>query len=370
MFPSSLKFMMLLVGGAGLAMLPAPQAANAANFAGKTIEVIVPSGAGGGLTRNARRFTKNFAKYIPGNPDVIVKNIVGGGGQKGINYVYKKGKKDGTQILFGPLNLIGINMGLPGIRYEPAKFKILGTSGGFPFITIVRPDIGGGIKTREDFASKSGFVTGGRIPGGNLGLFSRMSFSVLGIENRFVIGYKNQPKLKAALIQNEIQALSTGNPGYWAFYVNDLIKKGQAIALFQHPSIDGRTGKFRKPTHVKGVPYFIDYYRKVKGGEPSGGAWEALKWFSSYMIYTGWMVMHPDTPDNITAVLRKAFTDNMNDPATQASFMKGNKMSPIVLNGPEAQKLASNFSNMPAEAKSYFAKEFGIARASKKKKKK
>jgi len=26
------------------------------------------------------------------------------------------------------LNLIGINMGLPGIRYDPAKFKIIGTA--------------------------------------------------------------------------------------------------------------------------------------------------------------------------------------------------------------------------------------------------
>ena len=66
MFSSSLKFVMLLAGGACLAMLSAPKAATAANFAGKTIEVIVPSGAGGGLTRNARRFTKNLSKYIPG----------------------------------------------------------------------------------------------------------------------------------------------------------------------------------------------------------------------------------------------------------------------------------------------------------------
>ena len=74
-------------------MLSAPQAATAANFAGKTIEVIVPSGAGGGLTRNARRFTKNFSKYIPGNPNVIVKNIVGGGGRRVSTTSIKKEKK-------------------------------------------------------------------------------------------------------------------------------------------------------------------------------------------------------------------------------------------------------------------------------------
>jgi hypothetical protein len=68
--------------------------------------------------------------------------------------------------------------------------------------------------------------------------------------------------------------------------------------------------------------------------------------------------------------LRKSFIDNWKDPSTQASFIKGNKMSPIVVPGLEAQKLASNFKNMPAGAKRYFAKEFGIAKASKKKKKK
>jgi len=369
MLQTSIKFSVAAFGAAGLALTAMPQDTTAQSFAGKTIEVIVPAGAGGGLTRNARRFTKNFGKHIPGNPTVIVKNIVGGGGQKGINFVYSKGKKDGTQMLYGPLNLIGINMGLPGIRYDPAKFKIIGTSGGWPFVTIVRTDIAGGIKTREDLASKSGFVTGGRIPGGNLGLFSRMPFAVLGIQNRFVIGYKNQPKLKAALIQNEIQALTTGNPGYWAFYINDTIKKGQGMAVFQHPSIDITTGKFRKPTHIKGVPYFTDYYRKVKGGEPSGDAWEAMKWISTFMAYPAWMVMHPDTPDNVVNVLRKAWLANWDDPETAASYIKGNKAPATVVPGPEAEKIASNFSNMPEGAKRYFAKEFGIAKASRKKKK-
>jgi len=369
MLQTSIKFGVVAFGAAGLALTATPQDASAQNFAGKTVEVIVPAGAGGGLTRNARRFTKNFGKHIPGNPTVIVKNIVGGGGQKGINFVYSKGKKDGTQILWGPLNFVGINMGLPGIRDDPAKFKVLGTSGGYPFITIVRKDIAGGLSSREDIVNKKGFVTGGRIPGGNLGLYSRMPFEILGIENRFVIGYKNQPKLKAAMLQNEIQALTTGNPGYWAFYVNDTLKKGQGVALFQHPSIDLKTGKFRAPTHVQGVPYFHEFYAKVKGGEPSGDAWEAYKWSSTFMAYPAWMVMHPGTPDNIVNVLRKAWLDNWNDPETKAGFRKGNKMDAILLPGDEAAALASNFNTMAEGAKRFYAKEFGIAKASRKGKK-
>jgi tripartite-type tricarboxylate transporter receptor subunit TctC len=109
-----------LVGLGAIAIIWGTAApAEAQYFKGKTIEVIVPAGAGGGLTRNARRFVQNFGKHIAGNPTVIIKNMVGGGGQRGINHVYQNGKKDGTTLMWGPLNLAGIVAGLRGIKYSP-----------------------------------------------------------------------------------------------------------------------------------------------------------------------------------------------------------------------------------------------------------
>ena len=339
--------------------------AQAQNFKGKTIEVIVPAGAGGGLTRNAQAYFKNFGKYLPGNPRIVIKNIVGGGGQRGINQIYKSGKTDGTQILWGPLNLAGIVIGLPGIEYDPGKFKVVGTSGGMPFVTIVRKDIKGGIKSPEDIVKKSGFNTGGRIPGGNLGLYSRLPFAILGIENRFIIGYRNQPRLKAGLLQNEIQAATTGNPGYFAFYVKDTLKKGQAVALFQHPSFDAEKGDFRTFNHIKGVQRFTDFYKKVKGGKPSGPSWEAYKWVATYQAYPFWVVMNPKTPDKIHQVFAKAFEDNWKDKATQALFVKGNKTLPVILNSAQATKLAKSFSTtMSPAAKEWLQSEYGVAKKS------
>ena len=347
-----------------------PSETKAADLSGKRVEIIVPAGAGGGLTRNARAMAKNFSKHIPGNPTVVVKNIVGGGGQKGINFVYNKGKKDGTQILFGPLNFVGLNIGLPGIKYKAKDFHVIGMCCGTPFTTIVRKDIKGGIDSREDIVNKSGFVTGGRIPGGNLGLFSRMPFAMLGIKNRFVVGYKNQPKLKAAMLQNEIQALTTGNPGYFAFYVNDTLKKGDGIALFTHPTLDQKTGEPRPVTHMTGVPTFLDYYAKVKGGKPSGDAWEAYKWKATYDQWTMSMYLPPGTPKNVVGAMRKAWKDNWSDPATQALYKKGNKTLPILLQGADADAILNNFKSMPEGAKKYFAVETGIAKKNRKKKKK
>lgn len=79
--------------------------------------------------------------------------------------------------------------------------------------------------------------------------------------------------------------------------------------------------------------------------------------------------MNPGTPDNITSTLQKAFTDNWNDPATVALYKKGNKVRPVVLSGEEALALASNFNTMTEGAKRYYQEQFGIAKASRKKKK-
>ncbi len=51
MLQTSIKFSVAAFGAAGLALTAMPQDTTAQSFAGKTIEVIVPAGAGGGLTR-------------------------------------------------------------------------------------------------------------------------------------------------------------------------------------------------------------------------------------------------------------------------------------------------------------------------------
>ena len=93
--------------------------AGAQDFSGKTIELIVPAGAGGGLSRQAQRFSKTFSDHIPGKPSIKVRNIVGGGGQKGINFVFNRAKKDGTQMLWGPMNFPGLLFGLKGVQVRP-----------------------------------------------------------------------------------------------------------------------------------------------------------------------------------------------------------------------------------------------------------
>lgn len=333
------------------------------HFKGKTIEMIVPAGAGGGLTRNARRFAQFYGKHIPGNPKVIVKNIVGGGGQKGINFVYERGKKDGTMILWGPLNFAGIITGLRGINYDPAKFSVVGTTGGVPFVTIAASDLGGGVKKADDFMKAPKFNSGGRIPGGALGTYAVMSFDLLGMNYTHITGYRNQPRLKAALMRREINTATTGAPGYYAFYKNDLLKKGSATALYYHPSLRaGSEEQIRSADLDKtGILTFLEYYKKAKGSEPSGAQYDAYKWFATYQSWSNWVVAAPGTPANVMADLRKGFAATWNDPEVIDSFTKAWGLRGTTLFGDETRAVTDNFRKISPEALTYLKKVLGTS---------
>ena len=58
-------------------------------YEGKTIRIIVGYSAGGGYDTYARVFSRHMAKYIPGNPAIIVENMTGAGSLISANYMYR-----------------------------------------------------------------------------------------------------------------------------------------------------------------------------------------------------------------------------------------------------------------------------------------
>ena len=75
--------------------------AKAGFYDGKDVTVIVNAGAGGGLTRNGRTLAGYMKKYLGKGTNMIIKNVAGGGGTKGFNFLTEKTKSNGLTILFG-----------------------------------------------------------------------------------------------------------------------------------------------------------------------------------------------------------------------------------------------------------------------------
>ncbi|MGH8519258.1 MAG: tricarboxylate transporter, partial [Panacagrimonas sp.] len=71
----------------------------AADFAGKTIEFVIPFATAGGSDVWARFFAPYLSENLPGKPTVVVKNVPGGGSITGTNQFVQRAKPDGLSIL-------------------------------------------------------------------------------------------------------------------------------------------------------------------------------------------------------------------------------------------------------------------------------
>src|SRR6187549_10613 len=67
-------------------------------YKGKTIQIVVGFGAGGGYDLYARALARHLGKHMPGNPTIVVQNMEGAGSVRAANYVYGGSAKDGTVI--------------------------------------------------------------------------------------------------------------------------------------------------------------------------------------------------------------------------------------------------------------------------------
>jgi len=67
-------------------------------YRGKTItyNLAVPDGASWGLY--ARTFIEHLRKHIPGNPNIVLQVMPGGGGVAASNHIYNVAARDGTVI--------------------------------------------------------------------------------------------------------------------------------------------------------------------------------------------------------------------------------------------------------------------------------
>lgn len=121
----------LTLAAAGLLALTAGAAIPAAaetDFKGKTINIFAGGQPGGGVDVFTRTFAPHYARSIPGNPTIIVKNMYGAGGIQGVTHAYVNGTKDGTTLTTmagGPIQTAAFDN--RKLQYDIRKFEWVGS---------------------------------------------------------------------------------------------------------------------------------------------------------------------------------------------------------------------------------------------------
>src|SRR3954468_20346558 len=116
--------------GAGVALLLAlvPAAADpvADFYRGKTISLYVGFPPGGGYDLYARVFAPYFSRHIPGNPQIVLKTMLGGSGITAAGYMSSVTPHDGPAIgTFLAAQTLGKVLGGPG-SFDPVKMVWIG----------------------------------------------------------------------------------------------------------------------------------------------------------------------------------------------------------------------------------------------------
>jgi tripartite-type tricarboxylate transporter receptor subunit TctC len=185
-----------------LTAVPAIAQDAAAFYKGKTVEVIISYGAGGGYDIYGRLAARHIGTHIPGKPTVVVRNMPGAGGLNGANHLYNVAARDGT--VMGVINqnaALGQALDTKGIKYDVRKFTWIGriTSN----VEVFHTWHTAGARTIQDAFTRE-LIAGGTGPTSSSVVMPRVMNQLLGTKFKVVSGYKGASDVVLAMERSEV----------------------------------------------------------------------------------------------------------------------------------------------------------------------
>ena len=324
---------------------PSDCSAQSDYYAGKTIQIIVSSSAGGGTDMAARLVGNIMPKYLPGNPNTIAQNMAGAGGRVANNFFTREAKPNGLTLLQGDTNsLISFTRGGSSVNYDPRKYEAIGA--------IVR---GGSILvSRKDAQARLSNKSAKPVVVGDIdGITSWVAMTAwgadyLGWNLRCIYGYRGTQETLLALRRGEIDMWGSTN----AKLLKDLVKDGLVDVITQQDS--------ERRSDFPDVPTFIELLGNKR---PSGAAWEAYLAWAGPTSVDKFLVAPAGTPKEIVTLLRQAFNNMAKDDQfkAQAATFFGDEWR--VISGEKTGALIREVTTISPEAQNFLTqirKKYGL----------
>lgn len=296
--------------------LVAPAHAGEVDFSKKTIEFVVPFGVGGGSDTWARFNAPYLAKYLPGKPTVVVKNVPGGGSITGANQFASRAKPDGLSLLGTSASTqFPYLLGDARVKFEYKDWQVVlaAPTGGVVYI-----DSGLGAKSVADLGKLKGQrLTYGSQGSTSLDLVPLLAFRLLGLEVNHVFGMKSRGEGRLAFERGEANIDFQTTSAYLKSSIG-MVEAGKAIPLFTMGVLDDAGNLVRDP-NFPDLPHVSEAIEMVTGKRPEGIEWDAFKAF----LIAGFpaqklMVLPKATAPSVVEAYRSAVRQMREDPEYQA----------------------------------------------------
>jgi tripartite-type tricarboxylate transporter receptor subunit TctC len=178
-------------------------------YRGRTVNLVVGYGPGGGYDLLARLMARHVGRHIPGNPTVVVQNMPGAGSLRAANFLYAVAPNDGATIgeFARDMPLLAVLGHISGVRFDPRKFVWLGSSSSFTNygqILMVRTDAP--VKTIEGARRAGGpmLVLGSTAEGTSGNDVPVLLRETLGLNIKLVSSYADSGAIFLAVDRGEV----------------------------------------------------------------------------------------------------------------------------------------------------------------------
>jgi tripartite-type tricarboxylate transporter receptor subunit TctC len=172
-------------------------------YRNKTVSLYVGYPPGGGYDVYARAIARHMGRYIPGSPNIIIRNQPGAASLTFANELYNTHPRDGT--VFGtfarsvPMDRL---LGRPSTNFDPAQFNWIGSANAEVSICTVWSGLG--VTSVQDFMARP-IVFGANAPGSESDVYPTILNNLLGAKFRVVTGYPGTSDLMMAMERGETQ---------------------------------------------------------------------------------------------------------------------------------------------------------------------
>jgi tripartite-type tricarboxylate transporter receptor subunit TctC len=291
-------------------------------YKGKRLNLIINFAPGGPSDIEGRLLVKHLVKHLDGAPQIIVQNKDGAGGLVGANYIGELGPKDGSMFGYLTATAWPYVIDPSTFRVDFKSYEFIGSQPGNA-VYYVKADAEPGMKDAGDLMKAKALVAGGLSADSAKDLLIRSMLDLLGLPYKYVTGYRSNTAARLALQRGEINFFSETTPAYFSVVEPSMVKTGEVVPTYYDPNYNGESFSTPKVMEGSAVLPFPEFYRKVKGGAPSGILWDVYRAnlaIDSAMLRL--IVMPPGSPKAAIDALRTAIARVNDDKEYAEDAMK------------------------------------------------
>jgi tripartite-type tricarboxylate transporter receptor subunit TctC len=174
-------------------------------YKGKTMQLLIGFGPGGGYDLYGRAVARHMGRFIPGNPTLVPQNMAGAGSVRAASSLYNAAPKDGTVIgTFSRGIIVDTLLGANKGQFEAQGFGWIGSVTNE--VSVCGFSRRSGIRTWDDMLTKETTV-GSSGAADDLGVYANVLRSVFDAKLRLISGYPGTADILLAVERAELGGL-------------------------------------------------------------------------------------------------------------------------------------------------------------------